>query len=659
MTTRRRILTGASVGLFLLWAAVAATASAQWQQINEDGFGTANVDSVASLAVYGGHLYAGTASPGKLYRARVETGRFVWEELSLPTRFGLREIFTYESVPYLVVADDHRGEPWIYVAARARGTTVDGTRETDVLVRLQSSDGVVFEESNVWGVRRDIADIMGVAVFGGRLLVSIGGLGPCGHPYQRMYLEGNDRIGGPPEGWGNILTDIMLTPDNYRDANCALQALAPWGDFLYGATTRTNPDGSRTAEVWRTAGVAGGSLFASTHWEKLGEFTSSALLGVNSLETFAGTLYVGTRVRPGTAGGPMLLRLRGADDAFTLEQVETADAFDARRTSIDVLQSFSDHLYAGLGGEAGAPPPAAQILRSADGAHWRDVTPADLHDDLANAHIGATTTAAEAIYFGTAQNIGAGAEVWERASPLPLRPEPKVPEPFFSSLYLVDCGPCPQCLGAEKPCDPRVNPDLDEFLIWVPGRDLIRFRRSRLGLGPEDGHLAAAAPLFLQRGRTLYLAAAPLAKATAEQAGVVLVFDAKGQVLSRFAGRRPGERLGRSMDVRGDEAAVASSDRVLRLRDGKIVFEMEIPKHLAAGRGVTVAFADDRDGDQRPEIALGTPFANVNGMPEAGEINVIGSRSGTVIETHRGFADGQHLGRRLFGRGHGDRALPQ
>ena len=64
MTTRRRILTGASVGLFLLWAAIAATASAQWQRINEDGFGAANVDSVASLAMYGGHLYAGTASPG-------------------------------------------------------------------------------------------------------------------------------------------------------------------------------------------------------------------------------------------------------------------------------------------------------------------------------------------------------------------------------------------------------------------------------------------------------------------------------------------------------------------------------------------------------------------------------------------------------------------
>ena len=626
------------------------TVVAAWTQVNDDGFGPPNIDSTTALAVYRGHLYAGTSEPGGLYRGEIAAGRLVWERMHLPMRFGRRTIFDYESVPFLIVADDHAGTPWLYVVARARGTRLDGTGESDVLVRLQSVDGTRFAESNIWGVRRDIADITAVAVLGGRLLVAIGGIGPCEHPFRRMYLEGNDRIGGPSEGWGNVLTDIGLAAANYRDADCALQALTAWGDTLYGATTRRNDDGSHTAELWRTLGTGSGTVFESTHWEKVAEYTAHDLTAVTRLTVFDDRLYIGTAVVPGGGTGPVLLRLRGRD--AVLERVTIDLPASVHYSRIDVLQAFSGRLYVGLGGATESGRQAPAVLRMTAAGVWQDVTPTDLQDDPDNRHLGAAATASNRLFIGTAENAAAGSEVWQRYVPPLLPPLPAVPERAFRSLYLIDCGPCPHCLGAEKPCDPRVNRGLDEFLVWSPGRDVRRFQRSRLGLKPDDGMLTAAAPLLMPDGGELYIASVPFASRGAPRAGLLLLFDGDGNRLMGISGRHLDERLGRSLDVEGDEAAAASSTRVIRLRGGQLVSEWPIPTPLNAVRGVTVAFVDDRDGDRRPEIAVGTPFTAVRGLLEAGQIQILGSRTGKVIATYHGVAEGQHLGSRLYGRGH-------
>lgn len=650
--THRADRRATTIGLLMLasWL-FTQTVVAAWNQVNDDGFGPPNIDSTTALAVYRGYLYAGTSEPGGLYRGRIEAGRYVWERMDLPTRFGRRTIVGYQSIPYLIVANDHSGTPWLYVVARARGTRIDGTGESDMLVRLQSVDGILFAESNIWGVRRDIADITAVAVLDGRLLVAIGGLGPCEHPFRRMYLEGNDRIGGPPEGWGNVLTDIGLALADYRDADCALQALTAWGRTLYGATTRRNDDGSHTVELWRMLGIGGGAPFESSHWEKVAESSAHDLTSVTRLAVFDDHLYLGTAVVAGSETGPVLLRLRGSDDR--LERITIDRPAGAQYTRIDVLQPFSGQLYVGLGGtpeSSGRRAPT--VLRMTRTGAWEDVTPTDLEEDPDNHHLGAATTASDRLFIGTAENTAAGSEIWQFDVPPLLPPLPPVPEREFSSLYLIDCGPCPHCLGAEQPCDPRVNQGLDEFLVWSPGREVRRFQRSRLGLTPDDGVLAAAAPLLMPDGEGLYVASAPFASRGAPRTGLLLLFDDDGGLVLGISGRDRDERLGRSLDVEGDEAVAASSMRVIRLRGSQIVSEWPIPTQLNAARGVTVAFVDDRDGDRQPELAVGTPFAAVRDLLEAGQIQILGSRTGKVLATYHGIAENQHLGQRLYGRGH-------
>lgn len=218
--------------------------------------------------------------------------------------------------------------------------------------------------------------------------------------------------------------------------------------------------------------------------------------------------------------------------------------------------------------------------------------------------------------------------------------------PLLSNLYLVDCGPCPQCL--ERPCDPRVNPDRGAFLIWDPLRKVAQgFTRKELGLLPEDGPIAAAAPLYGVGGQPLFVIAAPLADKGGRNAGAIVIVERNGRVLRRLDGQVPGERLGLSMDVRQGEIVVVSQRRLLRLRGVQTILDKPLASELRADRGVVVAFTNDVDGDRQPEILLGTPQAAAGAMARAGRIEVLGSSRGQTIDVQYGHYAGQQLGRSL------------
>ena len=222
------------------------------------------------------------------------------------------------------------------------------------------------------------------------------------------------------------------------------------------------------------------------------------------------------------------------------------------------------------------------------------------------------------------------------------RPRP-TPEFRRNSLFLIDCGACPHCF--EKPCDPRVNPDQDSFLIWDPSNGLVQaFSRSKLGLKATDGAIVAAAPAGKHKGQWLFVAAAPGADSDKPNTGAVLFFDQDGKILARILGTSANERLGLGMDVRADEVAAVSTKRLLRLKGQEIVHDMPFPATFVADRGITVAFTQDVDGDKRPEILLGTPYATVAGVPEAGQIQVIGSKSSAILSTIPGRTREEHLG---------------
>jgi parallel beta-helix repeat protein len=248
----------------------------------------------------------------------------------------------------------------------------------------------------------------------------------------------------------------------------------------------------------------------------------------------------------------------------------------------------------------------------------------DIHDDDENPMYGA-------VDFSPCS-------VCTMVAPIP-EPPPELPR---ESLFLIDCGPCPACF--EKFCDPRVNPELDLFLIWDPLKKIAEsFSRSRIGLKTGDGPLKAAAPLKGWRD-PMFVASAPYADSKEADVGAVLFFNKSGDTVVRIDGKIQGERLGLDMDVREDEVVVVSTQRLMCLKEGKVIYEMSFPKNLFANRGIHVAFTEDVDGDKRPEILIGAPYASIGKYQEAGQIQIIGSKSEKIIDVIYGRTRGQHLG---------------
>ena len=230
--------------------------------------------------------------------------------------------------------------------------------------------------------------------------------------------------------------------------------------------------------------------------------------------------------------------------------------------------------------------------------------------------------------------------------PSVTEPAPPSGPPVRRSLALIDCGPCPACF--ERFCDPRLNPELDLFLVWEREEEIARsFSRAKLGIKAEDGPLASAAVLPGRHGDDLYVAALPWASAGCRNCGSILFFNRKHEVVARIDGKLNGEVLGVDMDVWGSEVAAVSSRRLLRMERGKVSASRPLPKELRADKEVHVAFTADIDGDQRPEILLGAPFADAGQVEHAGRILVVGSRSNEVIDTLYGRSGGEGLGRSL------------
>ncbi|MBW2430669.1 MAG: hypothetical protein JRF56_17040 [Deltaproteobacteria bacterium] len=214
------------------------------------------------------------------------------------------------------------------------------------------------------------------------------------------------------------------------------------------------------------------------------------------------------------------------------------------------------------------------------------------------------------------------------------------------SLFLIDCGPCPACF--EGPCDPRVNPDWDKFVIWQPELEIARsFSRSAIGLRAQDGPIAAAAPIRIDRGEELFVVSVPYADAAKADVGAVFFLNGSGKTVARAYGRRKGERLGIDLAVYQNEVVAVSTRKIVRFENSEQIFEQPLTRGLKANQGLHVAFTADVDGDRKADIMLGAPFAKVGELEAAGLIQVVGSKSGQVINAIYGRVQGQHLGKIL------------
>jgi hypothetical protein len=618
----------------LCFVAPAGATNGLWAQANEDGFGPLACNSTWAMAYFNGQLYAGTEEPGRLFRTdgTKEPGsdRYVWEEVPLPTTFPGVEEFELRKISSMIVYETF-GIPWLYVVASGRDSS--GDRMVNVL--FMSSDGTTWHRTlNVWDSAYHYMHSM--EVFNGLLYVAMGDTNRVDQDVIKVLRTDGFAWELLAEG----TTDIPLGDGDYYFGD-----MKAFGGYLYAGTSGINESVDRTAEIWRTAD--------GTDWEKVADLHSPTMAEVESMEVFQNQLYVGTKNHPpeGVTGtGPELWRTRNGTD---WEKVATEGQFNPNRLHLDTLLAFRGSLYAGVGGgDTPLPIAPATIYTSYDGTTWEDVTPEDLAADSDNYMVGSMAEAWNALFFGTGMNMGDGTEIWHTWPVITLPIE--IPEwyrwrPEFQALFLIDCGPCPMCFA--RPCDPRVNLGYDQFLIWDPRLDIAEsFSRSMLKLRPEDGPLMAAAPVLDQKGQFIFVAAAPYADSIkAADTGALLFFSSSGEIVGRLDGEMPGERLGLEMDVRGDEVVAISTQGMMRLKGGDPIYKMAFKQEdLHADRRAHVAFTDDIDGDKRPEILLGTPYATVGKYQEAGQIQVIGSKSGEIIDVLYGGASGQHLGEILY-----------
>lgn len=609
-----------------------AAAHADWRQVNEDGFGAIGANSTCAMVAFDGRLFAATGHPGRLFRTDgIEdpaTGRFVWEPVTLPTNLNGVEL---EITDIRALAAFGTPETRSLYMAVSGNDSLTGEYK-DTILRSDATGGAWSLSSDVWSSRSD-GEVAALAVFGGRLYATMGAiswpLSPTAPPMRILRTDGS--------GWEDVTPDITLgTGDLY------FGDLQVFRDHLYAGTSGPNeiPAGDRTAEVWRTAdGVT---------WERVGELSSPTMAEVESMAVFRNRLYVGTKNHPvGIPGtGPELWRTL---DGTAWELVPTVGQFHPHRLHLDTLQVLGHALFAGIGG-GDLPQPMASVYRSFDGTSWDDITPSLLGGDAENYLVGAMAEAWGDLFVATGFNRDAGTEVWRHRPevvPSSAVPEEEIPKPFLSdALFLIGCGPCPACLG--RACDPRINPDGNYYVIWDPRYQTGEtISRRKLGLGPEDGPLAAGAPVVAGDGTLHFVVSVPGADRGGSDAGALIYFDHDDNVILRIDGTSVGERLGSDMDVRGDEVAVVSTRRLLRLRGGKIVAEHALGSDLAPQRGIYVAFTADHDQDGRPDLLVGAPHAAVGELVSAGRIQVVGSRSGKVIDEVHGSMAGQRLGRVL------------
>ncbi|MFC2095421.1 hypothetical protein ACFLSW_03165 [Candidatus Bipolaricaulota bacterium] len=372
-------------------------ALAQWQQINDDGFGY-GANTTASLALFNNVLYAGTENTGGLFRLGNPTDptTFWWFEVDLPIA-DVPDIpmpFVIGSIPSMAVfSAPSGGWPWLYVAVNLQEDVPGGAQSSFV---MRSMNGLTWElASDVWRFSTH-GEIHAMAVFDGWLYVTLGDTQRQHPEFLRvMRTDGREWQEAVPSG------SLTLGPGDYYFGD-----LEVFDGYLYAGTSGLNEseDPTRTAEVWRSRN--------GTVWTKIGDLSSPTMAEVKSMEVFDGNLYVGTKNHavPEERTGPELWRYDG--DEWTNLSAERRQ-FVREAVHLGALYAYRDVLYAATGGAV-----YTRVYRSLDGESWEQITPAGIreHPDDDNYLTGAMAGIGEYLFLGTGYNQGAGTEVWRLAA---------------------------------------------------------------------------------------------------------------------------------------------------------------------------------------------------------------------------------------------------
>ena len=261
-TTGKRMARSVLVALLLASApawGVSAARGDVWVQINDGGFGSSANSSIRALAVWAGHLYAGTGndSGGQIWRATA--GENDWLDVTPPWEPGPT------SVGAMAVFDDS-----LYAGTDSSQVW---RRSVGFIPCDCEGGGFVFE---FWS-EVTLPDDWSASGIGITSMVSFG---------SSLYVAKSD----PVEIWRYDGADWTRVVSNGFDdpANNYAAWLAVHDHLLYAGTTREMPgeDGDG-GEVWRMDGGV---------WSQVNDdgFGDAANAGVISLASFRGALFAGT-----------------------------------------------------------------------------------------------------------------------------------------------------------------------------------------------------------------------------------------------------------------------------------------------------------------------------------------------------------------------------
>ena len=373
-----------------------STASAQWQQINDDGFGV-GCRTTNDLIVFNDNLYAATDTPGKLFRLGdlSEDSWFRWTEIRVPINDivpDTGEEADLASINALAVFRSPEDRwPWLYAAVQRGGESF--------LIRTQNSLSWSLA-SDIWDLSEE-GEALELAVFRGHLYVAIGDTTTSDVSKMRIHRTANG------VDWETVPREELA----FGLGDHWIEDLEVYNGHLYAGASGHNESlpGDHVVEVWRSRD---GMIWTRIDSDAL---TSPTVSEVESMESFGGYLYVGTKNHYGVieeTSVPELWRYNGE----RWDKIETLGQFPEGTLHVDSLRGHYGVLYAGLGGGRGSTEAHGRIYRSLDGENWEQITPEGISAHPEGSYsVDAMLGIGEYLYIAAGGGVD-GTQIWRMAN---------------------------------------------------------------------------------------------------------------------------------------------------------------------------------------------------------------------------------------------------
>ncbi len=351
--------------------ALATSTTAEWVQVNENGFGNPIVTYVCALKAFNGHLYAGTSTNvpggagwGELWRT---SDGLSWEQV-VANSFNEPN----EAIESMALFDGY-----LYVGTRS---TVSGCQ----IWRSATGNAGTWQKVADNGFSGDtrVLSVIVLIAFNGYLYAGTGG--SVDHALT-LWRTSDGLI------WEPITTDGFGDSSNIR-----LTSACIFGDYLYVGTSNEVQGG----EVWRSMTGDAGSWELASH----GGFGDRGNVYFYEAAVFQSHLYM-TVARLGSAGA-----IWRTAEGSSWEKV-TEDGFgNPSNSEIRHVIVYDDNLWAGT-------RDCCDMWKSVDGITWVRSSNEGF-GDLDNWYVMATEVFGNSLFVGT-WNMYDGCEIW--ATPPPVR----------------------------------------------------------------------------------------------------------------------------------------------------------------------------------------------------------------------------------------------